>query len=426
MREQDASPRSANAVAFGLAFGYLAAAAVTLASVAFVVAQRDAEAMDRHGTALAEELAHLAVEPMLRRDRIELGVLCNLLAARAEVRRIAIHTVDGAPFVVAGAAAPTNAPTYIRPIAVQDSVAGDARVTLDAGGLGLPLARLLAWTLPFVAIGLVLVVGGFYLIDRPGRPAVAPPSPTDEDRTEPGFVFVATLSRSVPDVLFAQRLGECAYAIARRVSNLYAGRVDALPDAGLAVLLPYSGSPEDRCFEAISVALLVRRLLGEADPIAPAGAAAPATPDRLFRYAVDHLPNGFALRDGKVRPSSVAPALLLTSLGGAGRIVIGAAAHAELLQPERVVVDELNNPATEALSAGVDRPHGVVSALADEYESVLSRQMAVIAEPGQGVIQPQGRRRAGSPEAATGPDVPARPDSACRSLNRNRVWRAPA
>ena len=133
----------ANAVTLGAVVGYLIAVGIAFLSVGVLDAERSASAMSRYGSTVAEDLAYHAVEPLLRRDRIQLGLLTNRVAARPEVLQIAIRTADERLFVVAGRAAPETAPTYSRPVTVEDTVAGDVTVALNPESFPPPLANIL-------------------------------------------------------------------------------------------------------------------------------------------------------------------------------------------------------------------------------------------------------------------------------------------
>lgn len=105
----------ANAATLAGVGGYTIALGVAFASIGILNAERSASAMSHYGNTVAEDLAHHAIDPLLRRDRIQLGLLTNRLAARPEVHRIEVRTVDERLFVVAGRATPATAPSYNRP-----------------------------------------------------------------------------------------------------------------------------------------------------------------------------------------------------------------------------------------------------------------------------------------------------------------------
>lgn len=378
----------ANAATLGAVGGYLIAVGVAFGGVAVSNAERGASAMSRYGIAVAEDLAYHAVEPLLRRDRIQLGLLTNRLASRPEVRQIAIRTADERLFVVAGRATPTTAPTYSRPVTVEDTVAGDVTVTLNPESFALSMTDLLNESWQFVLAGLAATIFLFHFGSRLGSSHTAAPGPTGTSRDiPPAFVVVAkaplqSASRSAE----REQLLKRAKAIGERIANLYAGHAAALPGSGVVLVFPVSGSG-DRCFEVVCAALLMRRLLsGKADSETRDndGDDEPPTEVRddassAFRYGVDFSEVGPALHGDIAKPAAVSNVLLLASLAGAGELVLGQAAFETLERPDRVELDQLRNPATEALSSGVALPRGKVRRVDREYDALITRQAEVIA-----------------------------------------------
>ena len=172
-------------------------------------------------------------------------------------------------------------------------------------------------------------------------------------------------------------------AVGRRIANLYAGHSAALPGSGVVVVFPVSGS-SDRCFEVVCAALLMRRLLSEkGTPVTDGDGAAPDDvpddPSSAFRYGVDFCEAGAAVHGATVKPSAVSNVLLLASLAGARELVLGQAAYETLDRPDRVELEQLRNPATEALSSGVAMPSGKIQRVARDYDALIARQAEVIA-----------------------------------------------
>ena len=364
--------------------GYLIALAVAFGSIALLNADRSTSAMTRYGNAVAEDLAHHAVDPLLRRDRIQLGLLTNRLAARPEVRYIAIHTVDERLFVAAGRPASDSAPTYVRPVTVEDTVAGDVSVMLDADSFTLPITRVLAESWQFALAGLALTVALFHFGThlRSGASVHKAGNARPAAQTEM-FVVVAELPvLSESETALRESLLARASTVARRVANLYAGHAADLPGEGVVLVFPVSRS-KDRCFEVVCAALLLRRLCapGQALEGTTIDAQNPGTGGNgapSFRYGVDVADTGIAVQDHTVKASAVSGVLLLASLGREGDLVLGEAAYRELDRPDRVWLEDLENPTAEALSPDVAKPRGKVRGIADEYEALLSRQAEVI------------------------------------------------
>ena len=395
MSKETAQPKpvgpflKANAATLGAVCGYVIAVAITFVSVGALDAERSAEAMSRYGITVAEDLAYHAVDPLLRRDRIQLGLLTNRVAARPEVRQIAIRTANERLFVVAGRAATETAPTYTRPVTVEDTVAGDVTVTLDPESFPPPLAVILSRSWQFVLAGLAGTVFLFHFGTRLGSSRPTPSSSTGVSRdVPPAFLVVANLSlRSTSRSAEREELLAHGMAIGGRIANLYAGHAAALPGSGIVLVFPVSGSG-DRCFEVVCAALLLRRLLsGKADKETPAidaagdGAASVESPDdapSAFRYGVDFSETGATVHGDTVKPSGVSSVLLLASLAGAGELVLGQAAFETLDRPDRVELEELRNPASDALSSDVAKPRGKVRRVTRDYDALIARQAEVI------------------------------------------------
>lgn len=373
----------ANAVTFVAVGGYLIAVAVVFASVAVSNAERSTIAMSRYGTTVAEDLAHHAIEPLLRRDRIQLGLLTNRLASRPEVRQIAIRTADERLFVVAGLATTETAPTYSRPVTVEDTVAGDVTVTLNPESFSLSMADLLNESWQFVLAGLAVTIFVFHFGSRLGSLNKTPGGSTGVSRDIPSkaFVVVAKAPLQSPSrSAEREQLLSRGMAIGRSIANLYAGHAAALPGSGVVLVFPVSGS-SDRCFEVVCAALLMRRILSPAtdtdnDGDGTAGDV-PGDASNTFRYGVDFSEPG-DIHGDTVKPSAIADVLLLASLAGAGELVLGQAAFDTLDRPDRVELEQLRNPATEALSSGVAMPCGKILRVAPDYDALITRQAEVI------------------------------------------------
>ena len=396
MSRETAQPKAvrpflkANAATLAAVGGYVIAVAIAFVSVGVLDAKRSASSMSRYGVTVAEDLAYHAVDPLLRRDRIQLGLLTNRVAARPEVRQIAIRTADERLFVVAGRAATETAPTYSHPVTVEDTVAGDVTVTLAAEYFSVSMANLLSQSWQFVLAGLAATVFVFHFATHLGSSRTPTRVSSRASReVPPAFVVMANLPlRSASRSAEREELLAHAMAIGRRIANLYAGHAAALPGSGIVLVFPVSGTG-DRCFEVVCAALLMRRLLSpNAEDDLPAsdadgnvGSSADVDHDASsgFRYGVDFSEAGPTLHGDTVKPSAVSNVLLLAALAGAGELVLGQAAFDTLDRPDRVDLDQLRNPATEALSADVAMPRGKVRRVARDYDALIARQAEVIA-----------------------------------------------
>lgn len=374
----------ANAATLCAVGGYVIAVGVAFVSVGVLNAERSASTMSRYGTTVAEDLAYHAVEPLLSRDRIQLGLLTNRLASRPEVRHIAIRTADERLFVVAGRATTETALAYSHPVTVEDTVAGDVTVTLNPESFAPPLAEILNQSWQFVLAGLAVTVFLVHFGSHLGSSRTTAHGAREAARDVPpkAFVVVANLPlRSASRSAAREELLARGMAFGRRIANLYAGHAAALPGSGIVLLFPVSGS-SDRCFEVVCAALLMRRLLAEKgapgiDDDAPSDV--PDDASSAFRYGVDFSEGVAAIHGDAVEPSAVSNVLLLASLAGADELVLGQAAYETLDRPDRVEIEQLRNPATEALSSDVAMPHGKIRRVARDYDALITRQAEVIA-----------------------------------------------
>ncbi len=388
--EQNSAPWSlrTSAIAAAAAIGYVVASAVVLATWHVVNDQWSDAAIDRYGKALAEDLAHLALEPLLNQDRIRLGVLAERRARRPEVRRIAVYTVDNRLFLVAGEAHSADVPTFIRPIAVQDTVAGDVQVALNADRFGLPVNRLLerGWLVIVGGFVLVVVVAAYVSHASRQRQRALTEAKDGPEPLVPTYMLVANLA--VVKGTSASQRGRTlrrGLAVAERIANLYAGQAEQASDSGVLLRFRPTASAE-RGFEVVCAALLLQRLLNGPEgskggsPSASSGDGDPSSAP--FRYGLDLSGTGTATDAATAGPtarvSPFANVLLLASLAPPGELAIGETAYDAIDRPGRVAIDALDNPATQALSVGLAVPRGIIRGISDEYEALLDRQAAVI------------------------------------------------
>lgn len=367
--------------------GYLVAFAVAMTAWWFVDRERRAEAIEHFGATAAQELAHLAAEPLARDDRIGLGLAVNRMLERPEISHIAVYTVDNQPFVVTGEVGLRDAPTHIEQIALHDDVIGDVSVKLDASRFGLPVSGLLADSWLFWLAGLVLTVGFCAVADRirTRPPSEAEereqPMPIGHEHENDSYILVANLfqRRGVSDEQRREALRRGA-AIGARVADLYNGQSSELAGTGIMLTLGPTDSLE-RGFEAVCAALLLRRLCRglRATDAAHAGAS-------LFRYGLDLATGRYAgdmtpmpADDETARRLTVSDVVLLSSLAPNGELVIGAEAYASVEQSGRLLVKEVESAAAQALSSA-SIPQGIVRGVVEDYDKLLRNQAEFIAE----------------------------------------------
>lgn len=355
----------------GCALGCL----VALLAWAHAQTQWQAAAVKAFGRVVAEDVARLAVEPLMRQDRIGLGLLTNRIAERAQVRGIAVHTVDGRPFVVVGETAGQDSPTFATPVVVEDSVVGQVRVALDSSAFALSLGSLLLASWWYWPIGLALAAGGGLLAARGWRPVIprtrpraalrdqatssseAAPRQSAEPPDADALVLVANLF-SRAGLAAAERdqaLRRCL-AAAQAVARQHHGNAESLDRVGVAVT--FAGAGPDAAYAALRGALALRAAMAQAD----------ATP--RFRYGLDRLANTVA------EPANAVA--LLAALAADGELLLGASAFASLEQPDRLLLTPIDDPALRPLSP-VARPSHAVRGVATDLEAELAAEAAAIA-----------------------------------------------
>ena len=334
--------------------GFLVALALSLATGHHFARQDGLQAMARFGAQTADDLAYLAAESMLRGDRIRLGLLAKRFADRAEVRSVEIYDVEDAALVVEGNPR-TQAPAYVRQAAIQNIAAGRVRVTLQADRFHPQTWAVLVRSSGFLAVALLLVVGGAYLYGRSRTPRRRRESGADAPPDARTFVLLASLfPRRAAETASGAVAVSRAVAIGGRIANLYAGDASAWRNSGVTLVFRATASA-DRAFEVVCAALLLARLLGEADE----SGADERTP---FRLGLDLATEGAA--------ETVA---VMASLAPDGALVVGRAAYETIADPERIALRPLDSPAYEAL-AGTAVPQGIVTGLDADHETLIAEQ----------------------------------------------------
>ena len=385
----DDSSFGPGALALSAGLGYLLALATTAAAWHFLATEHNARAMDRFGSQMADDLAYLAVEPMMRPDRIRLGLLARRLVERPEVLSIEMYSVDGTELVVEGNPR-RDGPAYLSQVAIQNTVAGHVRVMLHADRFEAPTAALLGQSWWLLGAGLVVAVGAAFgygqLSTRARRTATAADPGADESDASASrfFVLVATMfgHSDVDDDGRADALG-ASMAVAERVANLYAAEAVPWRDTGLALLFPASTS-DDRAFEVVCAALLVQRLLGapERHEELPPDATEPShdVSSSPFRLGLDLVTGDWVDDQSAVVDAASAEAVaVLASLAPNGALVLGRAAHAAVGDAERIRLQAFDNPAFETLS-GTAVPAGLVLGTDSSHDALIAQQADLVAE----------------------------------------------
>ena len=367
--------------------GYLVGAAIAMLAGWALETERRAGEQARFAAALAEQLAAGAEEPLLRQDRVSLGVAANRVAARAEVRQVAIHTMDGRPFVVAGEPPRPGAPVFVQPVALAGEAVAEVRLALNDEAFATSLARSLAIAWPFWAVGLAITLaislfGGRVFAwwrgaaQAPDAATAAPPSPETAEPASGAIVVVANLFVDAATLQGARFDALAAAAnLADGVAQVYGAHATPLPGTGCALMFR-DDADADQPFNAVCAVLLLRRLLERWQ----ASAAAPGEEVRAehpFRYAANHFASAVPAPVDLPGSEAASEVLLLSSCVRNGEVVIGETALDAVAAPERLLVERFDNPAAAALT-DTAKPAGLVRGVVEEYESVLDAQAAEI------------------------------------------------
>lgn len=353
--------------------GYLLGCLVALAAWRHAQAAHEATAIEAFGRATAEDVARLSVAPLMRQDRVRLGVLAGGVAERRQVRRITVRTVDRAPFVVVGDAAQPGSPAFTAPITVQDSVVGNVTVTVDQAAFGPSLAGLLRRSWWWFAAGLLLAAVGGRLADRRGSIAATPakqgPMPPAETDTPAKAAEQPAQEDGGPFLLVANLFAGAGHAAADREQTLHRGLAVAeavaretgseaapLADVGITVRFPGHGQP-DAAYAAVRGALLLRAAMSQAG-LPP------------FRHALEQV--------AQASPNAAEAVRVMASVAADGQLLLGAAAAGALERPERLRLAAVDTPATAVLPPRA-RPSQLIHGLAEDQEAELAAQAAAIA-----------------------------------------------
>ena len=351
--------------------GYALGCVAALLAWAQVEATRAASDIEAFGAATAQEIAEWAVAPLMRQDRVALGLLASRVAERPQVRGITVETADRKSFVVVGDAVRRGMPSFNAPITVPDSVVGNVQVTLNRDAFELSLLRLLRlswWGWP---LGLLLAAGGGYLLDRrmasARRPQKAAPAADAADPTPTEAQTDAALAENGPLVLVAnlfsrtdlsatdedQAMQRCL-AVAEAVAEGRNGT--ATPLANIGVSVTFTAPQPDAADSALQAALLLQAAMAQQDDAVK------------FRYALQRMPQS--------DPTPADNLAAMASLAADGELVLGAAAIAGLDQPDRVQLTAIDNPAAKMLAPAVRPSH--LARPATEDEAGLAEQAAAL------------------------------------------------
>jgi hypothetical protein len=223
---------------------------------------------DAFGASLASGLAQLTIEPLLKQNRIALGVLGNRTLALPEVAGIQVLTIDDQVLVASGQV--DQGLRYTRPVTFDDSIMGYVRVYLNPPAAN---TATFGWLLAILGVvlapPLAVVAFSLRIIARPA--AVMPPAtaiqradgPEIPEETEAHHLVAVNLYNQFSMTPAARKLElDHAFAIAEQVANLYLGEVQQLPGTGLLVNFP-AGDDPDRALQILCATFVLAELLAQ-------------------------------------------------------------------------------------------------------------------------------------------------------------------
>ena len=364
--------------------GFLAASAVTIVLVDYVLERRADVRMDRFGDALGALAAELAVQPMLRPNPVAFSNLGHRMTAFDEVVGFSLYTVDDRVLVFAGRDA-NDAGTehYTRAVTADDTVAGYARVVLDRERFRPSVAELISVSAPFWLLALAATIG-FVVVGR--RLALSSNArAAGRARGEVRAAFVLVINLFDQNVQREEKGAVLGLALERadQLANIYGGNAEPLPSTGILLVFDDTGS-SDRCFEVICAALLTGRVI-ELTNFRRAARSRPT-----FRFGLHRC--GEPGADVTVGVSEeVREALLLSALAPDGKLAVSEEVFARIDRPDKLAADIVARRAMDALAGTSLSGYRLVHAALGSYGTVIERQAQLFA----------GRRRSSTSRADT-------------------------
>jgi uncharacterized membrane protein affecting hemolysin expression len=315
---------------------------------------------DAYGSNLATGFAALAIEPMLKQDRMHLAVISNRILNIDEVADVTIFSADNKVLAATGESA--SGPRYSEPVTFDEGIMGYVQITLDSDKIASPINALRVALALAALLGVpVICVAALSLRLQP-QPAVA--SVAEVDFETPGsasqhFLLALNLYNQI-GLTPEQRTAEMDFAgtMARRVGDVYSAEVHPLPGTGLLVHFPDS-SEHDRGLQVLCAAFVIAKLLEEGTGIY-----------RLGLHTID-LPTGASLPDAAQEISDVA---LLSALAKHMTLAVSDRFPLRLLQQDRVECYPLDHPLLDEISTAHGRGY-LITALSPAQETLVSQQV---------------------------------------------------
>lgn len=315
---------------------------------------------DAYGSSLAAGFAALAIEPLLKQDRMHLAVISNRMMNIDEVAGVTVFSVDNQVLAASGESG--SGLRYSEPVTFDEGIMGYVRITLDPNKIRAPidLARIgLALATLLLVPG--ICVGALSIRLRP-QPAIASVAEVDFDgpeSTAQHFLLALNLYNQIgltPEQRSAEL--ESARNLAARVGGVYSAEVHPLPGTGLLVHFPDT-SEHDRGLQVLCAAFVIAKLLEEQTGIY-----------RLGLHTID-LPSGGPLPDHAPEVSDVA---LLSALAKHMTLAVSDRFPLRLLQQDRVECYPLDHPLLEEIGTAHGRGY-LITALSPAQQALVSQQV---------------------------------------------------
>ncbi len=339
--------------------------ALTLVLIWGLTDEREAR-LAQFGSSVAKSLAYLSVEPLMKQDRIHLGVLTNRVAEISAVVGVGIYTVDDKVLALSGT--PAAGIGHTEMVTSGDVIVGYVRLSVDrlAFELGDTPSRSLRYFLSVLVVLLspfvVLVVSNLNASRKLARGStISEPSEDDQADSVPRYLLAINLYNQLGMTLQEREL-ELAYGLtmAEQVANLYHGHAAYLPGTGILVGFEHNDDT-DRAFQVMCAAFVLVHLLDE-----DAGRG-------TYRLAVHEflLPGHKNL---EVTAPEVLDTILLSALAKHRTVAVSERFFIRIPRNERLISQRLDNPLLEELTT--TEACYLITGLTRAYADLIDLQVA--------------------------------------------------
>ncbi len=319
--------------------------------------------IDAFGSSVAAGFAALAVDPLLKQDRMHLAVISNRMLQIDEVEGVAVFSVDNQILAASGESkhATGRGSRFTEPVTFDESIMGYVQVTLDPTNMSSPtnFVRIaLALATLLVVPGLCLGLLSLRIYPRP-MAAVAEVDFDPPRENVQHYLLALNLYNQI-GLTTEERTRELnqARTVAQRVGNVYSASVHPLPGTGLLMHFPDTGD-EDRGLQVLCAAFVVAKLLEEQTGIY-----------RLGLHTIN-LPADAELPDQAQEISDVA---LLSALAKHMTLAVSEGFPLRLLQQDRVECHPLDHPLLDEIGTAQGRGY-LITALSPAQEALVRQQV---------------------------------------------------